>query len=231
MKEIMMYVVMKDRSLQKIKVILKIIKERLEKEPEKETLELSFEELEKFPILSDSIGLNITLERIEEETKKNILIRVTEGYGTYYGDTEDAKDTAYRKIKLPPTILVHIENFEKFKKYYLDVQQWLRQGEEVPTLILNNRGELYRKNDRNKKQVYPMEPDGLRYRVFYYLAEQKGSFFAKELADEFGTTPKKIRKTLGEIKTLIKKNLKIAGGKIIENKRGGGYVIKKVITK
>jgi len=216
-----MKITMKNKSLKKIQLILEIIRKKKRDNPKKETFEFPLEEFKKFSLLSDTIGLNQVFKRIQKETKENVIIGI-------YDPSFECKDPIAGKIIINklPAVITHIENSEKLDAYYKKIEQQLK--EKIPTLILNEEGELCRVDDKEKMLIYPMNPDKLRYKIVRYLALEKRWTPTKELAEEFEKETQKIRKTIEQIKRQIEKFLKIPGNEVVENKKGVGYRIKNV---
>jgi hypothetical protein len=223
-----MKITMKNKTLERIKLILEFIEKKIKSEPKKETFEFPLREIEKIPLLNDTIGLSQAFKKIQKETKENVLIDI-------YDPSYESEDPVFRdrkiRIKKPPAVIFHLENIEEFNKYKRRIEQELEKGDIIPSLTLTYRGDLYRTNDKGRKLVYPMVQNSLRCKILHYLAQEKRRVSAKELAEEFGKAPQEIRKAIGEIKKLIKERLKIPGDEIIESSDKGGYKVQNVKLK
>lgn len=221
----------------KIKLALEVIKKRMASESKSDTLEFTFEEF--IPEKSEPIpGFNI--RNLATETERLSLRHLfqqiqKENSGiefTFPEATQKQKNTIglsplqIREL-YKPIFYIYINDPKKFEEYHKKIVL----SSVGICLILNNKGELYTEKDKGKRLVYPMERNGLRYRMVYFLATQKQWIQTKNLADEFETTPEKIRKTIESIKRLVEKFLKISGDRVIENKKGLGYRITNIKIK
>ena len=207
-----------NKKVERIKLVLEAIQAKRKLYPQKETFNIPPEELSKFPVLRDGTGLILTFKEIEKETKGNVLISIS--------GNEDS--LAKKWMPVPPIIMAHVEDFQEFDRYRKHISQMI-SDEKFVSLILNSEGRLY--NEKELRLFYPMELGGLRYKIVHFLASNKDWIATKDLAEQFGKTPREIRKTIEQIKRMVEKLLKITGNKVIENKKGLGYRIAKVKIK
>ena len=229
---------MKDSKLKKIKAVVEIIKEKAASEPKSDTFEFSFENFipeKSEPVLggftifateTERISLRRMFERIQKENSgiKFVFPKSTKKSINTFGLSQlEIRELA------KPTFFINIEDNVKFDKYQKKIEQQLK--ETIPVLILSEEGTLYKTDDKERKFVYQMGSNGLRYDIVRYLVAEKRYVQTAELAREFERTLPQIRKTIGEIRKLITKKLKIPGGKIIETGAGGGYRTKNIKTK
>ncbi len=230
---------------QRIKLILDLINKKRRANPEKETFYFKYEEFTKFPLLNDQLTLDRLLTGIQEESGCIIFIlpkipehllgktfvkpRYPSNFELYprMGNAVEIDEATLESFI---TITVHIEDFEKFDKYYKKIGQ-KPEDEKIPVIILNDGGELYIPNGKEKKHSYPMEKSGLRYRIVHFLAQNKDYVQTRELAEMFEKKPQEIRKTIEQTRREIEKFLKIKGSKIIEGKKDYGYRIKNIKIK
>lgn len=218
------------------KLILEIIKKRRNSEPTQDTFDFTYEDfipeksrpipglgVKPFATEPERISLAHLFKTIEKESKNAIefdfpkrkLIKPLSGL---------VSQLELREIN-KPTFYIHIYSFEKFNEYYKRI---IQPSEKVPVLVLNNRGELSRVDNKKRKFIYQMDPNGLRYKMVYYLATEKRFVQTRELHEEFKKESQKIRKIIGEIRENITEKLKVPGDKIIENSPGSGYKIKNI---
>lgn len=131
-----------------------------------------------------------------------------------------------------PLALKAIKNSEGVIKIN-DVNLWLLSEEhEIKIDLSLNRSPnvislIYNTHDHtlcNGNFKYPIS--GLRRSVFEYLLDQKNNYYPSiELAEEFGTDGRSINKTVGDIRSMIKKKLMLDGNDIIEGIKSDGYRI------
>jgi len=213
---------MNKRLLEKIALILEIIEAEVKSNPKKESFDLNPDIFTKQPLLRDPVGLNRAFETITKETDKSII-------ASFY--TIEHHDDALRVKTRPfPRISIYIENPDKLNGYYKKVKQQLNK-KKSPLLILDSEGKLYRIDDKDRKLVYPMYPEGIRYKIICYLAKEKTYISAAELSLEFSKDPQAIRKSIGEIKKLIRTRLNILPYEIIESDPRNGYRVKNIKLK
>jgi hypothetical protein len=233
-----MKITMKDNKLKKIKAALEIIKEKAVSEPKSDTFEFGFENF--IPEKSEPVlgGLTIFATEIERISLRRMFERIQkENSGIKFVFPESTKKqiNTFSLSQLEvrelakPTFFINIEDTAKFDKYQKKIEQQLK--ERVPALILNKEGTLYRIDDKERKFVYQMGSNGLRYDLVRYLVAEKRYVQTAELAREFEKSLPQIRKTIAEIRKLITKKLKIPGDKIVETGAGGGYRTKNIKTK
>ncbi|MFA6895588.1 MAG: HTH domain-containing protein [Candidatus Paceibacterota bacterium] len=218
----------------KIKSTLEAIKRRIASEPKSDIFEFSFEEL--IPDKAKPIpGLDISEMATDSErlSLQHILQRIQKensGIEFTFPDSAQKQKSTLGLSQLQirelckPTFYVHINDHKKFEEYYKKIAI---SSTDIH-LTLNNKGELCVEKDGKKTLTYSMEWGGQRYKIVYLLATRKEWIPTKYLAEEFNTTPEKIRKAIEQIKRLMEKFLKISGDKIIENKKGLGYKITKI---
>lgn len=227
---------------QRIKLILDLIKNKRHADPEKETFLFQYEEFTKLPLLSDQVMLTQLFKRIQEESRCIIFIfpKIPE----YQTEKPEKSMTIYEITDRIATykllnnlsnkdatlaITIHIEDLVKFDRYCKVIEEQLE--EKNPALILNNEGSLYRIDTKGKEYLYPMVKTKSRYKIIHYLATEKRWVQSRELAEECEMNPKKIGKTIEQIRRQIEKFIKIKGNRIIESKKGLGYRAKNIKIK
>jgi len=233
-----MKITMKDNKFKKIKATLEIIKKKAASEPKSDTFEFSFENF--IPEKSEPVlgGLTIFATETERISLRRMFERIQkENSGIKFVFPESMKkqintfglsQLEVRELT-KPTFFINIEDTAKLDKYQKKIEQRLKEN--IPTLIFNEEGTLYRTDDKERKFVYQMGSNGLRHNIVRYLVAEKRYVQTAELATEFKRTLPQIRKTIGEIRKLITKKVKIPGGKIIETGAGGGYRTKNINTR
>ena len=233
-----MKITMKDSKLKRIKTALEIIRKKAASEPKSDTFEFSFEEF--IPEKSEPVlgGLTIFATETERVSLRRMFERIqreNSGIKFIFPESTKRQINTFGLSQLEirelakPTFFINIEDNVKFDKYQKKIEQQLR--ETIPVLILSEEGTLYKTDDKERKFVYQMGSNGLRYDIVRYLVAEKRYVQTAELAREFERTLPQVRKTIGEIRKLITKKLKIPGGKIIETGAGGGYRTKNIKTK
>lgn len=228
---------------QRIKLILDLIKNRMKAKPDEEVFQIHYEELEKLPLLKNRVVIDQLLKKIQEESKclTFILPKIPDHLIGKEIITAEERNSIFRELNKLNNVVelseealnsfsiitVYVENFEEFSRYYEKIRQQLK-GEKIPAIILNNKGDLYVPSDKEKERLYPMEKDGLRYRIVYCLAKEKRWLLPEELAEKCEMESGKIGKTIEQIRRLIEKFLEIKGNEIIESKKGAGYRTTKI---
>ena len=82
--------------------------------------------------------------------------------------------------------------------------------------------------DGSNAKPYQIEKDSLRHRLIFLLATEKRFIGAQELAGKLETSSDRIRKTVGQIRNMVKKNSNVSGYSLISTDEStGGYSNKK----
>lgn len=208
--------------LNKINGVLETIREQKEFKVKEYVFVISFDNFAEIPCSEDiKKELIDAFKIIQLETKGNVIIKTRKPQFT--------NELLEVGEEMSPSVLVQIKDYSKFNDYYTKNKRQINEGT-LPTFILDNTG-LYKKDDKEKKLIYPIHQEGLRYNIIHYLATTKNWTQAKILSQEFGRKSIRIRKTIEQIKRQIEKFLKIPGGKIIESKIGLGYRVKNIKIK
>jgi len=133
-------------------------------------------------------------------------------------------DRFYNKTK------VEVEALTKNSSNNLLSNQDNRQDiEEINILYLDKNGDFYRKS-RNKKCCYPMDSNGLRYKIVLFLANNQGRDYQSTdliTVETRGSSGKNenTSRDIKDIRNNIEKYLGINGKELIEGKRRSGYQI------
>jgi hypothetical protein len=216
---------LQNSSLGRQLVLLKLIQEKLKVE-KNDYVMLSVAELKKHELLNDFNNVKIVLERISKDPEDLFSYEIiTKGVITSVLD-DDMKNLP----KEPYKIKIIIEDKKKFANQIVELEKKIKKEENNYNFILNEDRELF--IEGNKAGPYQIEKDSLRHKLIYFLATKKRFISAQELAVELRNEPDRIRKTVGQIRTMIKKVFKISGHSLIQTDEStGGYCINNVTLK
>ena len=70
---------------------------------------------------------------------------------------------------------------------------------------------------------YPIERGSLRHKLIYYLAKHGGYMSAKQLAEKVGSSPKRIRTTVGQLRDKVNERFDVSGIDLVQSGDTGSY--------
>lgn len=209
--------------LNKINAVLETIQGQKEFKTKENVFVISLDNFAEIPCPENMVKEFIdAFKIIQSETNGNVVIKI--------GKPKFANEILKVNEELSPSVLVQIKDYSEFNNYYKKNKNQIDK-EKVSMFILDSDGKLYKMGDKEKKLVYPINTEGIRYGIVRYLATTKDWIQTIELMREFGKDSIGIMKTIEQIRRQIEKFLKIPGNKIIESKKGLGYRIKNIKIK
>jgi hypothetical protein len=214
----------KNRPLERIRKALDFLKSKIELEPEKETFSVQHAELSNFsPLLKDVELLEMAFKKILEDSKGNIKVEVR------WTDIPFTTATGGKMANC--NIWFYVADYQKFLEYQNQVIQVLKNTTDVRHLILADT-KLYEEGSPQRYYSFRGKKS-LRYKLMIFLATEKTYIETKNLIDlrEKRTTTAVIRKTIGQIRDGIEKDLKINADSVIESDGSSGYRIANVTVK
>ncbi|MFA6407521.1 MAG: hypothetical protein WCV80_02335 [Candidatus Paceibacterota bacterium] len=158
------------------------------------------------PLLKDKNTFLIAMERVVEELVPGFEVITTE----YFHDdglisiTMDDPKRLYKYIAEKEVELAEIKRKTSRHAFVLDAE-----------------AKLYLAN--SKLPPYPIERGSLRHKLIYYLAKHEGYMSAAQLAKKIGSSPVKVRKTVGQIRDQIIDRFNVPGADLIYSRDTGSY--------
>ena len=196
------------------------------KEEKNDYLMLSVHGLTKYAVLDDFCNLELALKKISNSSEKNLSYEIISRSGVSSATDVEMKNPS----KIPYMIKIIIENQSIFAKQIIELEKKIKKDESQHSFILNEDREL--SLDGSNAKPYQIEKDSLRHRLIFLLATEKRFIGAQELAGKLETSSDRIRKTVGQIRNMVKKNSNVSGYSLISTDEStGGYRINNVTLK
>lgn len=206
-----------NKPLRRVAALLEFLLNKAEGKPEKEIFTFQPKELSDFHVLlSESEPLEIAFAKILENTETKLEFRqspipMPTATGEYYDYS----------------IWVHVVDIRKLRDYLYETKETLKKEEGVHHFVLSGDGLFYLEGD--KKLSYQFDVGQLRYKLLHFLASKKVYITTGELARRFSEENRpKIRKVVGEIRSIIERKMKVPGGSLFESDGKSGYRVTNV---
>lgn len=168
------------------------------------------------PLLRNSETFLVAIERMREELAPGFKIDTTNFFSFGVSDL----------------IGVNIDDPKRLDRYILEKEVELAEVKRETNrqaFVLDSEGNLYLAD--SDLPAYSIERGSLRHKLIYYLAKHGRYMSAAQLAEKIGTTPKRVRTTVGQLRDKVDERFNVPGMDLIQSRDTGSYCASSVQLK